>query len=134
MRKQSIFLRGIISLWVAASLLVAPLVPAFAAAHADNATAVSHAVHESTGAAHAVDLHADHGKAQTATDTAADKNAPCDRHDHHDGKCCTTCVQCFTATPGMPAMFIPTHSPRLSAVSRLHDRLVVAAHDRPPAV
>ncbi len=134
MRKQNIFLRGIISLWVATSLLTAPLVPAFAAAQADKAPPAPHAVHESAGVAHAAVSHADHGKANPTADATGHKNVSCAKHEQCSGKCCATCAQCFTATPAMPAIFLTTSSPRLSAVPRLHDRLVVATHDRPPAV
>jgi hypothetical protein len=133
MQKQNSLLRGVVSLWLAVALLFAPLAAPFAAIlSADNA---AHTVHENASVVvDTADMHADHVKTQTATDAAGQKGASCDRHDHHGGKCCATCVQCLTAAPAMPAMFIPTHSPRLSAVPRLHDRLVVAAHDRPPAV
>ncbi len=129
MRKQNRFLRGIISLWVAASLLMAPLVPAFAAAQANNAPAVSHAMHESVAIA-----HADHGQVDQVADAAGHKNTSCAKHQQCSGKCCATCAQCFTATPAVSPLFLTTHSPRLSTVVRLQDRLVTAAHDRPPAV
>jgi len=135
MRKQNIFLRGIISLWVAVSLLIAPLTPAIAAAsQADKAPSAPHAAHESAGVAHAVDLHADHGKAHATTDATGHKNTSCAKHEQCSGKCCATCAQCFTATSALPTFFLTTHSPQLSVATRLHDRLVVAVHDRPPAV
>lgn len=113
----------------------APTLSAFAAAPTQmNDTA--HAAHGSASAAgaEATAMHTDHGQAVIAAALDDKLNGSCDRHDHRDGKCCATCVQCFTATSAMPAMFIPTHAPRLSAVPRLHDRLVVAGHNRPPAV
>ncbi len=134
MRQQNIISRGMISLWVAASLLMAPLVPAFAAAQTDTAPAASHAAHESVGATHTAGVHADHGKAQPTADATGHKDTSCAKHEQCSGKCCATCAQCFSAAPAVSPMFLPTHSPRLSAVARLHDRLVTAAHDRPPAV
>ncbi len=132
MRKQNSFLRGVISLWVAASLLMAPLAPSLAAVLPADTTA--HATHASAAVAHAADLHADHGKAHPAADASGHQDNSCDQHDRCSGSCCATCAQCFTATSAMPAMFLTTHSPRLSGVPRLHDRLVVAVHNRPPAV
>ncbi len=134
MRKQNIIFRGIISLWVAASLLIAPLTPAFAAAQADKAPPAPHAMHESGGVAHAASLHADHGKAHATTDATGHKNTSCAKHEQCSGKCCATCAQCFTATSAPPAFFLTTYSPQLSVATRLHDRLVVAGHNRPPAV
>ncbi len=134
MRKQNIILRGIISLWVAASLLIAPLTPAFAAAQADKAPSAPHAMHESAGAMHAASLHADHGKTHATTDATGHKNTSCAKHEQCSGKCCATCAQCFTATSALPAFFLTTYSPLLSVATRLHDRLVVAGHNRPPAV
>ncbi|TAM45215.1 MAG: hypothetical protein EPN55_08790 [Gammaproteobacteria bacterium] len=133
MRKQNIFLRGVISLWVAISLLIAPLTPAFAAAQADKAPSAPHAVHESAAIAHAADLHADHGKAHATTDATGHKNTSCAKHEQCSGKCCATCAQCFTATLSVSIPLVRFHAVQSPVVLRLHDRLVTAAHDRPPA-
>ncbi len=131
MRKQNIILRGVISLWVTVSLLMTPLAPALAA----SVEAAAQAVHARHAVADMAGAHADHGKAHPATKTHTTdrKGVSCEQHDRCSGQCCATCAQCFTATPALPAIFLTTHTPQLSAVPRLHDRLVVAGHDRPPA-
>ncbi len=79
-------------------------------------------------------MHANHGKTAKAAEPGdSSPSSACYQHDQCGGKCCATCAQCFTATSAMPTMFLATYSPQLSAVPRLHDRLVVAPHDRPPA-
>lgn len=121
-------------MWVAASLLMAPLAPAFAAVQADNATAMSHAVHESAGVAHAPGLHADHDKAHPTADATGHKNTSCAKHEQCSGKCCAACAQCFTAVSTVSASFSAILAVYTPTVPRLHDRLVAAGHNRPPAV
>ncbi len=118
---------------LALALGFAPTLPAFAAAQMDQTVSASHAAHGVADAS-AATTHADHAKVAQEQGATGHKNVSCDKQDRCSGACCAACAQCFTATPAMPAIFLTTRSPRLSAVSRLHDRLVVAGHNRPPAV
>jgi hypothetical protein len=79
--------------------------------------------------------HALHG----ATDPGGHDDAPlasssCDRHDTCQGQCCAACAQCFTAVFTLSLSLFPTYTVLSPTVPRLHDRLAVAPHDRPPAV
>ncbi len=102
------------------SLLAPPLVPAAAAT------------------AHGQDAHAAHAGHSTvspgATDGSISKISPCSQHDGCNGQCCAACAQCFTAVFTLSPPFLPTHTVLFPIVPRLHDRLPVAPHDRPPAV
>ncbi len=118
---------------LALALGFAPTLPAFAAAQMDQTVSASHAAHGVADASAATN-HADHAKVAQKQGATGHKNVSCDKHDRCSGACCAACAQCFTATSAMPTMFLTAHSPRLSAVPRLHDRLVVAGHNRPPAI
>lgn len=123
------FARRAVALVLMLAIGLVPTLPVFATPVQTDDT--SYAVH---AGASATDRHAGHDKTVKADDTAGNKASSCDRHDHGSGNCCATCAQCFTATSAMPAMLLTIHFPRLSAVPHLHDRLVVAAHNRPPAI
>lgn len=111
------------SLWLALSLLVAPLAPAFAAA------APAKDAHAAATAA----MHADH--AEISHDTATgQQDASCTQHEQCSGSCCAACAQCYTAVSSVPASFAAVLAVYSPTVPRLHDRLTVAPHDRPPAV
>ncbi len=105
---------------LALALTAAPLFPAAAAtAHGQDAHAA----------------HAGHSTVQPgATDGSISKTAPCSQHDGCNGQCCAACAQCVIAVLTLSSPFLLTHTVLSSTVPRLHDRLPVAPHDRPPAV
>ncbi len=122
-----------ISLAVAVALLGAPVLPAVASVTADDSI---HAAHGSAGVASAgaTAMHADHGKTAKATEPGySNPSSACYQHDQCGGKCCATCAQCFTATSVLPAFSVRSHAVQSPIVLRLHDRLVAAVHNRPPA-
>jgi hypothetical protein len=133
MRFPSIISQWAISLAVAVALLGAPLLPAVASATADDSV---HTAHGSAGVASAAAaaMHADHGMTTKAAE-AADGNpsSGCYQHDQCSGKCCATCAQCFTVTFVLPVASVRSHAVQSPIVLRLHDRLVAAVHNRPPA-
>ncbi|MEK7815626.1 MAG: hypothetical protein AAB294_02265 [Pseudomonadota bacterium] len=101
------------------AIILAPVLPAFASASADAATPA---------------LHADHGKTDGVTVHADQKPGSCIQHDTCYDSCCATCAECFAAALGLLAPFVLAHVILSSAVPRLHDRIMAATHDRPPAV
>ncbi len=123
--------RWAVSIWVALSLLAAPWVASAAAAPANVAPAAVHAAHDGS---HAAGIpHADHAKISPQADTGSYPNTSCAKHEQCGGKCCTACAQCFTATSSVSASFAVVLATYTPVVPRLHDRLVTAPHDRPPA-
>ena len=133
MRVSNTFSQWVISLAVAVALLGAPVLPAAASATADDAV---HAAHGSASVAGAVAaaMHADHGKtAKAAEQSDGNPSSACYQHDQCSGKCCATCAQCFTVTFVLPVSSVRSHAVQSPIVLRLHDRLVVAVHNRPPA-
>lgn len=102
------------------AIILAPVLPAFASAAADAATPA---------------LHANHGKTDGVTVHADQKPGSCIQDSSCNGECCVTCVQCAGAAFDLSAPFVLTRAVQFpAAVPRLHDRLMAAAHDRPPAV
>ena len=118
MKISNIFSQWVISLVVAVALLGAPVLPAVTSATADDAVHAMHADHGNTG------------KVASADDQSA---TGCTQHDQCSGKCCATCVQCFTAAFNFSIASIQTYSVQFPTVLHLDDRLTVAAHNRPPA-
>jgi len=119
--------RYILSLWLALSLLAAPLASVSGAAPADAAVPAA----ATDAGAHA--LHAGHA---ADPDGAAGSHAgtSCAQHEQCSGKCCAACAQCFTAAATVPVSFSTVLAVYSPTERSLHDRLTVAPHDRPPAV
>lgn len=133
MRVSNTFSQWVISLAVAVALLGTPVLPAVASATADDSV---HAAHGSAGVASAAAgaMHAEHGMTTKAVEPGdGNPSSGCYQHDQCSGKCCATCAQCFTATSVLPAASVRSHAVQSPIVLRLHDRLVAAVHNRPPA-
>lgn len=111
--------RWTVLLLMSVTLLGVPVLPAIASAPPDVA-------------AHA--MHADHGKADMASDVKGGNVSSCLQHDPCGGKCCATCAQCFTAAFNFSIASLQTYSVQFPTVLYLDDRLTVAAHNRPPTV
>jgi hypothetical protein len=121
----------VISLAVSAALLLAPVLPAVAfAPMADDTAHAAHASAADAGAGRSETPapHADHGKA-----AGSGKTSSCDQHAACSKTCCAACAQCFTAAFTLSSSLPSTSAIQSPTVPRLHDRLTVAPHLRPPA-
>jgi hypothetical protein len=118
------FLRRAAALVLTLVIGFAPALPAAASVPADDTAHGSASV--ASAEAHA--LHADHAKATKAAEQS-DNNPPsssCYQHDQCSGKC-------FSATLMLPISSVRPRTVQSPVVPRLHDRLVAAAHYRPPS-
>lgn len=121
--------RWAVAVWLALSLLAAPWTTAFAGTRADATPPVTLAAHDGASA------HADHAMGLHNAEAGSYADTSCVQHEQCGGKCCTACAHCFTAAASVPvssfSVVLAAYTP---TVPRLHDRLVTAPHDRPPAV
>ena len=119
MHKLKALLHVCISFALTLAIILAPVLPAFTSTSTDTAAST---------------LHADHGKIDGVTAHADQKPESCIQHDTCNDRCCATCAECFVAAFDLSAPFVLTHAVQSPTVPRLHDRLMTATHDRPPAV
>lgn len=107
-----------LSLLLSLTLVLAPVVPAFAfVSHAADTHAV-HAFHDSDQAS--AEVHAD------------PKESPCAQHDSCNGQCCASCAQCSGAVLLAPSVHLPSHPVQTPVLNQLHPFFLATSPDRPP--